>query len=135
MKSNTPKISVVMSCYNRAEYSKLAIESILNQTYKDFEFIIIDDCSTDNTADVIQEYADKDERIVFIKNKQNMDYNYNLRKGFEIAKGEYIARMDDDDISMPERFEKQVEYLDKHPEITVLGTFIHRQRVPSRKRQ
>lgn len=124
MKKKNPKISVVMSCYNRAEYSKLAIESILGQTYKDFEFIIIDDFSEDNTAEVIQDYADKDERIVFIRNKQNMDYNYNLRKGFEIAKGEYIARMDDDDISMPERFEKQVEYLDKHPEITVLGTFI-----------
>lgn len=124
MKSNTPKISVVMSCYNRAEYSKLAIESILNQTYKDFEFIIIDDCSTDNTADVIQEYADKDERIVFIKNNANKGLIYSLNLGLEIAKGEYIARMDDDDISMPTRFEKQVEYLDSHPQVTVLGTFI-----------
>lgn len=122
--NNNPKISVVMSAYNRPQYAKEAIESILNQTYKDFEFIIIDDCSTDNTANVIQEYANKDDRIVFIKNKKNMDYNYNLRKGFEMAKGEYIARMDDDDISMPTRFEKQVKFMDENPDITVLGTFI-----------
>ena len=119
-----PKISVVMSAYNREKMVKEAIESILNQTYTDFEFIIIDDCSKDNTAKVIQAYADKDERIVFIKNKKNMHYNYNLRKGFEIANGEYIARMDDDDIAMPTKFEKQVEFLDKNPKVTVLGTFI-----------
>lgn len=120
----TPKISVVMSAYNRAGYVKEAIKSILNQTYKDFEFIIIDDCSTDDTPKVIQSYADKDDRIVFIRNEKNMDYNYNLRRGFDLAKGEYIARMDDDDISLPTRFEKQVKFLDKHNDITVLGTFI-----------
>lgn len=124
MTNNTPKISVVMSCYNRKDYVSDAIESILNQTYKDFEFIIIDDCSTDGTREIIQKYADKDSRIVYIKNPQNMDYNYNLRQGFNVAKGEYIARMDDDDISLPERFEKQVKYLDEHQDITVLGTFI-----------
>lgn len=120
----TPKISVVMSTYNRAGYVKEAIESILNQTYKDFEFIIIDDCSTDNTSEVIQSYVDKDDRIVFIRNEKNMDYNYNLRRGFDLARGEYIARMDDDDISLPTRFEKQVTFLDQHNDITVLGTFI-----------
>lgn len=119
-----PKISVVMSAYNRAGYVKEAIESILKQTYRDFEFIIIDDCSTDNTPEVIQSYADKDDRIVFIRNEKNMDYNYNLRRGFDLAKGEYIARMDDDDISLPTRFEKQVKFLDQHPDISVLGTFI-----------
>lgn len=124
MDNNTPKISVVMSCYNRKDYVSDAIESILNQTYKDFEFIIIDDCSTDGTREIIQKYADNDNRIVYIKNPQNMDYNFNLRHGFNIAKGEYIARMDDDDISLPERFEKQVKYLDEHQDITVLGTFI-----------
>lgn len=124
MTNNTPKISVVMSCYNRKDYVSDAIESILNQTYKDFEFIIIDDCSTDGTKEIIQKYADNDSRIVYIKNPQNMDYNYNLRQGFNVAKGEYIARMDDDDISLPERFEKQVKYLDEHQDITVLGTFI-----------
>lgn len=122
---NQPTVSVVMSAYNRPQYVKLAIESILNQTYKDFEFIIIDDCSTDNTAAVIQEYANKDERIIFIRNSKNMDYNYNLRQGFDLAKGKYIARMDDDDISMPTRFAKQVRYLNEHQDITVLGSFIN----------
>ena len=122
--NNSPKISVVMSCYNRENFVRDAIESILNQTYTDFEFIIIDDCSTDKTPEIIQEYADKDNRIVYIRNEENMDYNYNLRKGFKLAKGEYIARMDDDDISLPERFEKQVSYLDEHPDITVLGSLI-----------
>ncbi len=124
MINNNPKISVVMSCYNRKDYVKDSIESIINQTYRDFEFIIIDDCSTDGTCEVIESYAKKDNRIVFIKNDKNMDYNFNFRKGFEIAKGEYIARMDDDDISLPNRFEKQVEFMDKNPDITVLGTFI-----------
>ena len=72
MDNNTPKISVVMSCYNRKDYVSDAIESILNQTYKDFEFIIIDDCSTDGTREIIQKYADNDSRIVYIKNPQNM---------------------------------------------------------------
>ena len=122
--SNNPKISVVMSSYNRKDYVKEAIESILNQTYKDFEFIIIDDCSTDGTRDIIEKYAQNDKRIIFIKNDKNMDYNFNFRKGFEIAKGKYIARMDDDDISLPNRFEKQVEFMEQNPDITVLGTFI-----------
>lgn len=124
MTNNTPKISVVMSCYNRKDYVSDAIESILNQTYKDFEFIIIDDCSTDGTREIIQKYADKDSRIVFIKNAHNLGLISNLNTGLELAKGEYIARMDDDDISLPERFEKQVKYLDEHQDITVLGTFI-----------
>lgn len=119
-----PKISVVMSTYNRPKYVKEAIESILNQTYTDFEFIIIDDCSTDNTADIINKYVSKDERIIFVRNKTNRGLIYSLNHGFTMAKGEYIARMDDDDISEPTRFEKQVKYLDEHPDVIVLGTFI-----------
>ena len=86
-----------MSCYNRKDYVKDSIESIINQTYRDFEFIIIDDCSTDGTCEVIESYAKKDNRIVFIKNDKNMDYNFNFRKGFEIAKGEYLGFVDPDD--------------------------------------
>ena len=124
MKQNLPKISVVMATYNREKYVGLAIESILRQTYKDFEFIIIDDCSTDNTAKIIQKYAEKDKRISFHQNEKNMGLIYNLNLGFSLAKAKYIARMDDDDIAMPSRFEKQVKFLDKNPDITVLGTFI-----------
>lgn len=119
-----PLISVIMPCYNREKYVVEAIESILNQTYTNFEFIIIDDCSTDNTFEIVKEYAKKDNRILALKNDKNYCYVHSLNKGIEIAKGKYIARMDDDDISLPERFEKQVEFLEKNEDIIVLGTFI-----------
>ena len=122
--STNPKISVIMSSYNRTQYIKEAIESILNQTYKDFEFIIIDDCSKKETQDVIENYAQNDERIIFLKNEYNMGQALTRNRGLEIAKGEYIAILDDDDISLPIRFEKQVEYMDKNPEIILSGTDI-----------
>ncbi len=120
----SPMISVIMSTYNRENYLPVAMESILNQTYTDFEFIIIDDASTDNTAKLLQEYQEKDSRIVVISNPQNLGYNKNLTTGFKLAKGKYLARIDDDDISLPTRFEKQVDFLEKNPDITVVGTFI-----------
>lgn len=133
--SNNPKISVIMSSYNRAHYIKEAIESILNQTYQDFEFIIIDDCSKKETQDVIEQYAKNDERIIFLKNEHNMGPSNTRNRGFEIAKGEYIAIVDDDDICLPDKFKKQIEYLDKHPEITMLGTdietFGYNENIPS----
>lgn len=119
-----PKISVIMSCYNREKYVSEAIESILNQTFKDFEFIIIDDCSTDKSADIIEKYAQSDDRIVFIKNKKNKGLIYNLNKGLELSRGKYIARMDDDDISYPKRFEKQFHFMESNSDIAVCGTYI-----------
>lgn len=124
MYKKNPKISVIMSCYNRKDYLIEAIESILNQSYSDFEFIIVDDASTDGSQDIIKKYADLDSRIIFIKNDKTKGLINNLNKAFELTKGEYIARMDDDDISLPERFAKQIEYMDTHPEITLLGSFI-----------
>ena len=122
--NNFPKISVIMSSYNRAQYIKEAIESILNQTYQDFELIIIDDCSKKETQDVIEKYAQNDKRIIFLKNEHNMGQVLTRNRGLEIAKGEYIAILDDDDISLPTRFEKQVEYMDKNPDIMLSGTDI-----------
>ncbi len=119
-----PTISVIMATYNRKDIVHKAIESIVNQTYRDFEFIIIDDASTDGTADIVQKYADKDDRIIFIRNKKNKGLVHNLNKGLDIARGKYIARMDDDDISYPTRFEKQIAYMEKIPQITVLSTRI-----------
>ncbi|MDR2901628.1 MAG: glycosyltransferase, partial [Lactobacillales bacterium] len=116
------KISVIMSTYNRAPALPVAIESILKQTFNNFEFIIINDGSTDNSADVIKGYAQKDPRIVYLENKENKGLVYGLNRGLDIARGEYIARMDDDDESFPRRFEKQLKTLDSMPEITVLGT-------------
>lgn len=129
-----PIVSVVMSTYNRADALPSAIESILNQTMPDFEFIIIDDGSKDNTAQVIEEYAKKDRRIVFLKNPANKGLIYSLNRGLDAAKGKYIARMDDDDKSVPFRLERQIEAMEKNPEITVLGSsIIGKETVPVKK--
>ena len=95
-----PKVSVLMPNYNAWKYISEAIQSILNQDFTDFEFIIIDDCSTDNSWEIIQEFAKKDERIVALRNDENLKICKTLNKGIEIAKWEYIARMDSDDIAM-----------------------------------
>lgn len=113
-------ISVVLATYNDEKYIKEAIDSVLDQTYRDFELIIIDDGSSDRTADIICSYDDK--RIIFIQNERNMGLPYSLNKGMEIAKGEYIARMDGDDICFPQRFQKQLEYMEQHSDITICGT-------------
>lgn len=121
----TPRISVLMTAYNAEKYIAQAIESILNQTYTDYEFIIINDGSTDDTPNIIRHYADSDSRIIFIDNKQNQGLIAVLNQGLDMARGEFIARMDADDISLPKRFEKQVAYLDANPDVGVLGTLIH----------
>lgn len=113
----SPKVSVIMPNYNCEKYITEAIESILHQSFTDFEFIIIDDGSTDKSWEIIQEYAQKDPRIVAMRNSENMKICKTLNKWLEIAQWEYIARMDSDDISLPSRLEKQVLYLDKNQNI------------------
>lgn len=115
----TPKISVLMTAYNSAPYIAAAIDSILNQTYTDYEFIIINDGSTDKTAEIVRGYTDK--RILFIDNKKNRGLIAVLNQGLDLCRGEYIARMDSDDISMPTRFAAQVEYMDANPDVGILG--------------
>lgn len=117
-----PKISVILPAYNAENYISQAIDSILAQTYGDFEFIILNDCSTDGTERIILSFDDP--RIRYVRNEQNLGVAATLNRGLELAAGEYIARMDADDISLPERFFRQVSYLDVHPEIAVLGTDI-----------
>lgn len=114
------KISVIMPVYNGEKYLNEAIDSILNQTFKDFEFIIINDCSSDNTDDIIKSY--KDDRIVYLVNEKNLGISDTLNRGFSVAKGEYVARMDSDDIALPDRFEKQVAYLDANQNVGVCGS-------------
>lgn len=128
------KISVVMPAYNAEKYIGQAIESILNQTYSNFEFIIINDGSNDKTKEVILSY--KDDRIIYLENERNFGIVVTLNKGLEKANGEYIARMDADDIAEPNRFEKQIKYLDKNIEIGVLGSGIctFRENIESKKR-
>lgn len=118
-----PKISVIMSVYKEpVDWMKLAIESILHQTYSDFEFIIINDNpDRKENMTVLNLYASKDSRIIIISNEQNIGLTKSLNKGLKIAKGEYIARMDADDISMPIRFEKQVAFMDCNQDVLVSG--------------
>jgi hypothetical protein len=118
-----PVVSVVMSVYNGERYLREAIESILSQTFTDFEFLIIDDGSTDNSADIIRAYQNHDPRIRLVQNDANIGLTRSLNKGLDLARGTYIARMDADDISLPERFARHVAFMDAHPEIGICGTW------------
>jgi len=109
---NNPKVTVLMPVYNSEKYLQKAIDSILNQTFTDFEFLIINDASTDNTAKIIKSY--KDLRIKIITNKKNIGITKSLNLGLKISKGKYLARMDADDICLPNRLIKQVTFLDKN---------------------
>jgi glycosyltransferase involved in cell wall biosynthesis len=115
-----PKVSVVMSVYDGLPYVSTAVESILEQTFEEFEFIIIDDGSTDGSTAVLRRYAAQDERIQLIV-QENRGIPRAVNRGLGQASGAYIARMDADDIALPERFAKQVTYLDAHPECVLLG--------------
>jgi glycosyltransferase involved in cell wall biosynthesis len=119
-----PEISVIMSVYNSDQYLKQAVESILNQSFTDFEFIITDDCSTDGSAEILENYKLKDKRIILLRNSENIGLTKSLNSMLEMAKGKYIARMDADDISLPERFNKQHDFMERNPEIGVLGANI-----------
>jgi glycosyltransferase involved in cell wall biosynthesis len=121
MKQPIPKVSVLMSVYNGSQYLRESIESILNQTFTDFEFIIINDCSTDNTWEILNEYAIQDQRLVLISNPENLGLTKSLNKGLQVAKGEYIARQDADDISLPQRLETQASLLNKHSDIALVS--------------
>lgn len=123
MKIKKNMISVIMSNYNTPEkYLRASIDSILNQTYKNFEFIIIDDGSTDDSLSIIESYSD--DRITIVRNNVNLGITKSLNKGLTLAKGEFVARMDSDDISAPTRFETQVEFLKSHKDCIVCGTGI-----------
>ena len=117
-----PKVTVLMPVYNAKIYLREAIDSILNQTFRDFEFLIINDASTDSSKNIILSY--KDSRIRYFENKKNLGVARTLNRGLRLAKGEYIARMDADDIAIASRLEKQVDYMDKHPKIAVCGTWL-----------
>ena len=117
------KVSVIMAAYNSEKTIAESIDSILNQTFSDWEFIICDDGSTDNTFRIIQDYADRyPGKFIAIQNERNSKLPYSLNHCLKYATGEYVARMDADDRSYPDRLEKQYNYLVSHPEIDVVGT-------------
>jgi len=120
--SATPKVTVLMSVYNGEKFLREAVDSILQQTFHDFEFLIIDDASTDSTANILQRYEDP--RIILIRNPENLGLTKSLNKGLKRAMGDFIARMDADDVSLVQRLEKQVLFMDAHPDIGVCGTWM-----------
>lgn len=116
-----PKVSVLMPVYKTNEkYLREAIESILGQTFEDFEFLILDDCPEDDREEIIKSYKDK--RIKYSKNEKNLGITPSRNKLIDMAKGEYLAVFDHDDVSLPERFEKQVQYLDEHQDVGVVSS-------------
>lgn len=118
-----PKVSVIMGIYNCAETLAEALDSLLAQTFQDFEVILCDDGSADDTYAVAQEYVNRwPDKFVLLNNEQNLGLNKTLNRCLAVARGEYIARMDGDDISLPERFQKEVAALDAHPEFAVVST-------------
>jgi glycosyltransferase involved in cell wall biosynthesis len=119
--SPEPIVTVLMSVYNGKRFVAKAIDSIANQTYENFEFIIIDDGSTDNTPEILKKYTENDNRIRIIKQK-NQGLTRSLNRGASLAQGMFIARQDADDISMPERLERQVRYLMDNPDTVVVGS-------------
>jgi glycosyltransferase involved in cell wall biosynthesis len=120
--NKTPIISVILPAYNGERYLREAVESILSQTFSDFELLIIDDGSSDRSAEIIRSYDDA--RIVLISNETNKGLPYSLNRGLARARGTYIARMDQDDISLPTRFEEQVRFMENHPEIGIVGAWM-----------
>jgi glycosyltransferase involved in cell wall biosynthesis len=116
------RLSVLMSTYNDEAYICTSVESILNQSYDDFEFVIVDDGSTDATPQILEDYAKRDSRVVILQNERNLGAVPSLNKGLKYCHGRYLARQDGDDFSDPERFAKQIEFLDTHPNVGCVGT-------------
>lgn len=117
-----PIVSVLLPVYNGAAYLRTALESVLKQSFSDFELLLIDDCSNDDSLAIAKSYADP--RIKIIAKATHKGLIDSLNQGLTLATGKYIARMDADDICLPQRFEKQVAFMDKHPEVGLCGTAI-----------
>lgn len=116
-----PLVSVIIPCYNAEKFVEQAVRSIMEQTYQNLEIICINDCSKDNTGEILQKLAKEDSRIVYVNNEVNLKLPKTLNKGIALAKGEYIARMDADDISLPERIEKQIQFMLLNENIDIVG--------------
>lgn len=118
-----PAVSVVMSVHNGARYLRAAIESILAQTLGDLELIVVDDASTDGSGETCREYAERDARVVHLANAARRGLTPSLNRALAEARGSFVARMDADDISLPQRLETQVKYLENHRDVGLVGSF------------
>ncbi|MBE7054635.1 MAG: glycosyltransferase [Ruminococcaceae bacterium] len=114
-----PDISVIMSVYNGETYLREAIESVIGQTFRNWELIIINDCSTDSTGEILAEFASRDERIKVHPNEVNLRLPTSLNKAISLSNGKYIARMDADDICLSNRFEKQYKFMEENPDVAL----------------
>lgn len=142
--SEPPLVTVIMSVYNDEQYVGEAVDSILEQTYQNFELLLIDDGSTDGSKEILGEYATQ-EPVTLVQNDENKGLTASLNRGIDAASGKYIARQDADDRSRPTRLERQVEYLESHPDVGLVGTdaimidadgsSVRRRHVPSRPSQ
>jgi len=121
--SDKTELSVIMPCYNEHERIHDAIMSILEQSYRNFEFIIVDDCSTDESPVIIKKMMAEDPRIIYLRNDENMGVAASLNHGLSRARGEFIARMDADDTCEKDRLYKQLIYMKEHPECVLCGTY------------
>lgn len=119
---HNPRVSVIMGIYNCAPYLQEALDSLYAQTFRDFEIILCDDGSMDSTYNIAFENSKEHPNIVLLRNEKNMGLNVTLNRCLAVAKGEYIARMDGDDISLPTRFEEEVSFLDKHFDYAIVST-------------
>ncbi len=117
--NTAPKISLIMSVYNGEDYLCDAIESVLNQTFSDFELIVINDCSTDTTGEILNRFAELDKRVKVHTNEVNLRLPSSLNKAISYAQGKYIARMDADDICLPQRLEKQYKFMENNPSVAL----------------
>ncbi len=122
LSKETPLISVVMANYNNARFLPEAIESVLAQTYRNFEFFIIDDGSIDNSSEIIKKYQLRDSRIFYIRNEKNLGQSRTRNKALEQVTGMFVAIVDSDDICLPNRFEEQIKYMEANVDVGVLGT-------------
>lgn len=116
---NKPFVSVLISVYNGEEFLQEAMDSVISQTFSDWECIVIDDCSDDRTAGILKEYAKRDKRIRFYRNEVNKRLPGSLNRALELARGYYVIRMDADDVCRRDRFEKQIGFMEKHPELSM----------------
>src|SRR3712207_3671984 len=115
MSPDSPKVTVLMAVYNGEAYLREAVDRILGQTFTDLEFLVVSDGSTDGSAEILRSYADP--RLRVVENERNLKLIASLNRGLELARGEYVARMDADDVSLPDRLAKQVAYLEARPEV------------------
>jgi glycosyltransferase involved in cell wall biosynthesis len=116
----TPRVSIIMAVYNAARYLREAMDSVVSQDFTDFEFVIVDDCSTDETPAIIAAYADP--RVVYLRNERNTGQTPSLNRALRASRGQYVARLDGDDAYQAGKLRRQVEFLDAHPQVAVCGT-------------